>query len=99
MDQIIVGAFGLIGGIVGYIFTYLQGRKKGRAEAKKSELENVEGAVKIWREVAEEMASENAKIKDLYNSVYQQNIKLLAKNELLVKKVEALEKKLENIVK
>jgi archaellum component FlaC len=40
------------GGIIGYFVT----RKKTNAEAKGSELENVEQAIKIWRETAEKLS-------------------------------------------
>lgn len=40
------------GGFFGWFFT----RKKTNAEAKGSELENVEQAIKIWRETAEKLS-------------------------------------------
>ena len=40
------------GGFFGWFFT----RKKSNADAKGSELENVEHAIKIWRETAENLA-------------------------------------------
>ena len=40
------------GGLIGWFFT----RKKTNAEAKGSELENVEQAIKIWRETAEKLS-------------------------------------------
>lgn len=40
------------GGFFGWFFT----RKKSNAEAKGSELENVEQAIKIWRETAEKLS-------------------------------------------
>jgi len=40
------------GGFFGWFFT----RKKSNAEAKGSELENVEQAIKIWRETAMELS-------------------------------------------
>lgn len=41
------------GGFFGWFFT----RKKSNAEAKGSELENVEHAIKIWRETAEKLSA------------------------------------------
>ena len=41
------------GGFFGWFFT----RKKSNAEAKGSELENVEQAIKIWRETAEKLSA------------------------------------------
>jgi len=48
----IVGSVGG-GGIIGWIVT----RKKTNADAKGSELENVEHAIKIWRETAEKLSA------------------------------------------
>ena len=48
----IVGSVGG-GGIIGYFVT----RKKTNADAKGSELENVEHAIKIWRETAEKLSA------------------------------------------
>lgn len=42
------------GGFFGWFFT----RKKTNAEAKSSELENVEHAIKIWREMSEQLKKE-----------------------------------------
>jgi len=41
------------GGFFGWFFT----RKKSNADAKGSELENVEQAIKIWRETAEKLSA------------------------------------------
>ena len=53
------------GGFFGWYFT----RKKTNAEAKGSELENVEQAIKIWRETAERLEQKvtflEGQIKDL----------------------------------
>ena len=53
------------GGFFGWFFT----RKKTNAEAKGSELENVEQAIKIWRETAERLEQKvtflEGQIKDL----------------------------------
>jgi septal ring factor EnvC (AmiA/AmiB activator) len=48
----IVGSVGG-GGVIGYFVT----RKKTNADAKGSELENVEHAIKIWRETAEKLSA------------------------------------------
>lgn len=57
----IVGSLGG-GGFMGWFFT----RKKTNAEAKGSELENVEQAIKIWRETAEKLSNQ---VNDLRNEV------------------------------
>jgi hypothetical protein len=56
------------GGFFGWFFT----RKKSNAEAKGSELENVEAAIKIWRELAEENKRENIQLKKEMADIKQQ---------------------------
>lgn len=48
---------GLVSAGGGGFFTYIFARKKTNAEAKGSELENVEHAIKIWRETAEKLSA------------------------------------------
>jgi hypothetical protein len=71
----IVGSVGG-GGIIGYFVT----RKKTNADAKGSELENVEHAIKIWRETAEKLSTRvdelSLKVEDLQKdliSVHREN--------------------------
>lgn len=53
----------VLGGTVIVTFTTLKSVKaKAAADAKSSELENVNAAIKIWREMAEEMASDRANL-------------------------------------
>ena len=60
VETILTGVFGAGGGgFFGWFFT----RKKSNADAKGSELENVEHAIKIWRELAEENKRENIELK------------------------------------
>jgi len=54
VETILTGVFGAGGGgFFGWFFT----RKKSNADAKGSELENVEHAIKIWRETAEKLSA------------------------------------------
>jgi archaellum component FlaC len=64
------------GGFFGWFFT----RKKSNAEAKGSELENVEQAIKIWRETAEKLSARvdelSKEVEELRNdliSVHREN--------------------------
>ncbi len=50
------------GGFFGWFFT----RKKSNAEAKGSEMDNVEQAIKIWRETAERL---NARVEELSKEI------------------------------
>ena len=63
----IVGSVGG-GGIIGYFVT----RKKTNADAKGSELDNVEHVVKLWRELAEENKRENIQLKKEMADIKQQ---------------------------
>ncbi len=64
----IIGSLGG-GGLIGWFFT----RKKTNAEAKGSELENVEQAIKIWRETAEKLSARvdelSREVNDLRNDL------------------------------
>lgn len=64
------------GGFFGWFFT----RKKSNADAKGSELENVEHAIKIWRETAEKLSARvdelSKEVEELRNdliSVHREN--------------------------
>jgi len=65
------------GGFFGWFFT----RKKSNAEAKGSELENVEQAIKIWRESAQSLQLENErlskKVEDLSKAIEELRLDLI----------------------
>jgi gas vesicle protein len=54
-----------IGGIILAIVTFLLGRKKLKVDTQKTELDSVEQAVKIWRQLATDMNNEMEKWKEL----------------------------------
>lgn len=58
------------GGFFGWFFT----RKKSNAEAKGSELQNVEHAIKIWRETAEKLS---ARVDELSKEIDELRLDLL----------------------
>jgi hypothetical protein len=58
------------GGFFGWFFT----RKKSNADAKGSELENVEHAIKIWRETAEKLS---ARVDELSKEIDEMRLDLL----------------------
>lgn len=80
INELIVGIFSTGGGaFFGWFFT----RKKTNAEAKGAELENVEQAIKIWRETAEKLSKRvdelSAEVDELRNdliSVHRENKQL-----------------------
>ena len=65
----IVGSVGG-GGIIGYFVT----RKKTNADAKGSELQNVEHAIKIWRETAEKLS---ARVDELSKEIDEMRLDLI----------------------
>jgi len=82
----------LVGPIVTALIAYLIGKRKSNAEAKRNELENVEGAIKIWREMAEALTG---RLEQRDATISEQNEKLdklLSQNTHLINKVNALER-------
>lgn len=72
-------------------FTWLVARKKNTAEASHSELENVEQAIKIWRELAtsfqeklQEKDSSITELKAQMESIIEQNKQLIDQNQKLL---------------
>lgn len=70
-DSIVEGLIGAGGGsIIGFIL----GRKKENVEIKGSELDNTEKAVKLWREMAEELKKQvdelSGKVDNLMTEVH-----------------------------
>lgn len=63
LDDIIVPS---ITGAIGAFVTWLAGRKKENVEVQGSEITNTQEAIKIWREMAQEMSD---KVKDLSDKV------------------------------
>lgn len=74
------------------LLTYLVTRRRQTAEAKGSELDNVEHAVKIWRELAtdldKKLESLNTKCDDLTSEISH----LRTENKMLRKQMEKLGK-------
>jgi predicted RNase H-like nuclease (RuvC/YqgF family) len=63
LDDIIVPS---ITGAIGAFVTWLAGRKKENVEVQGSEITNTQEAIKIWREMAEDMS---IKVKELSDKV------------------------------
>jgi len=78
----------VIGGFVGWFFT----RKKQNQEVKSSELDNVEAAIKIWREMSESLKTE---VQDLRRQLAEIN----GQNEELLKRLGAVEKDYSGLLK
>lgn len=63
LDDIIVPS---ITGAIGAFISWLVGRKKENVEVQGSEITNTQEAIKIWREMAEDMSN---KVKELSDKV------------------------------
>ncbi len=95
MTDSILPILGTLGTIIAAFFSYKIGIKTANSSAQKTELENVDKAIAIWRKTAEFAEKQNAEMKD----VLEQNRQLLAQNTLLVKKIERLEREIEKLKK
>lgn len=81
IDVIIPILAGLVSGFSGWLFA----RRKQAAEAAASELETIEKAVSIWREVAQDLkkelesqSREIAKLRDEVSTLRRDNARLLS---------------------
>jgi cell shape-determining protein MreC len=99
MTEIILAIIAILGtGITSFI-SYRGGKRLAISQAGKSEIQNVEEAIKIWRELAESMAQKVSDNQLKYEAVYKQNLELIAQNKLLISKITHLEKTIENSTK
>ena len=92
MNIIEIIATYVVGPLVTALVAYLIGKRKVNAEASKNELDNVEQAIKIWREMAEDLTG---KLGQRDATISEQNAKLdklLNQNTHLLNKVNALER-------
>lgn len=91
----------VITSVVAALVTWFFARRKNRAEASKyqaeadsNELDNVEKAIKIWRESADNMAKHNEELRQKMDKVVEQNENLAEQNNNLIEVNKRLEKKL-----
>ena len=97
--EIATPIIGVITTGIATVFSFRAGRRKSNAEARSAELQNVEDAIKIWRDMAQAMAQETKEITQRsaedYQRLYSQNVELLNQNKELMKKITNLEKEME----
>lgn len=103
LDSAIIAA--LLSSLTGF-GGWLVGRRKSEAEAKSVELENVQTAVKIWRQAAEELSTQLKTYNTQLNHQREENIllrqeihELRKENEHLQKELSALRKEIEALKK
>jgi predicted RNase H-like nuclease (RuvC/YqgF family) len=65
-------------------------KKKADAEAKNSELDNVQEAIKIWREMAESLKAERDEYKQSYTEVLRHNSEMEEQVEAIRKELTRL---------
>lgn len=83
-DDIIVPS--VTGGIASFI-TWLIGRKKENVEVQGSEITNTQEAIKIWREMAQEMSDKVKELSDKVDALTQEVHNLRSENSDLKHKL------------
>ena len=83
-DEIIIpSATGALGAFVSWIF----GRKKENVEVQASEINNVQEAIKIWKDMAQELKEEVAELKEKVEQLTTEVHTLRAENITLRSKL------------
>lgn len=87
----------VFGGGLGYVFTIKAIRKeamakadKAESEVKTNELDNVQEAIKIWREMAESLKTERDEYKQSYIEVQKHNSDMAAQMDAIRKELTRL---------
>tara|TARA_Y100000768_G_C23778970_1_gene587037 strand:+ start:204 stop:548 length:345 start_codon:yes stop_codon:yes gene_type:complete len=92
LPEVILTGFG---GFTGWFFT----RRHKRAQAKGTELDNVEKATAIWRELAEDLKSEVHKMREKQSYVLDKQDELIVENKRLTYEITKLEKKVQALTR
>ena len=80
-------------GILGALITWLLGKKKEEALTKASELDNMEKAVRLWREMAEELKKQVDDLSDKVDNLMQEVHSLRLENNELKQTISISKKK------
>ena len=75
----------LSGGLVVTLVTLKSAQKKAAAEAKKSEIENVDSVAKMWRELAEKMQQQYAGVNEQVDKLAKEVNRLRTINSKIVR--------------
>lgn len=84
-----MGGFGIdwitttIATAVGSVISFLLGMRRNIAEARKAELDNIEQAIKMWRETAQHQQVEIENLRQQVNGLYAKVSELLEENASL----------------
>ena len=84
LDDIIVPS---ITGAIGAFVSWLVGRKKENVEVQGSEITNTQEAIKIWREMAQEMSDKVKELSDKVEALTQEVHSLRSENNDLKSKL------------
>ena len=84
LDDIIVPS---ITGAIGAFVTWLAGRKKENVEVQGSEITNTQEAIKIWREMVQEMSDKVKELSDKVDALTQEVHSLRSENSDLKQKL------------
>lgn len=76
-----------ITGAIGAFITWLAGRKKENVEVQGSEITNTQEAIKIWREMAQEMSDKVKELSDKVDALTQEVHSLRTENSDLKHKL------------
>ena len=90
MDALILALSTGIGSFFSALVTWFFTRRKNNAEAKKSELDNVENAIAIWREMAQQLAVELSSLRKENMILAQEVKKLRLSNNKIVKALDTI---------
>lgn len=86
MPYLSEGLTAMIAGFAGWFFT----RRKTRAEGRKSELETVQEAIKIWRETAGDLKDEVRQLREENKTLRSEVTKLRISNNRILKALDKL---------
>lgn len=84
LDDIVVPS---ITGAIGAFITWIFGRKKENVEVQGSEITNTQEAIKIWREMAQEMSDKVKELSDKVDALTQEVHSLRTENSDLKHKL------------
>lgn len=90
MQELIITIIGFASAIIGAIITYILSKRKKKAEAQTSELNNVEKAIKIWRELTNDLKNELDAVKLCYHQMEGKYDELELENKRLTKRLDIL---------
>ena len=87
---------GVMGGTIASFITWLVTRRKYKAEARHTELDNVEKAISIWKQLAEDLNVQLQKVQDKCEQLSNEISGLRTENKELKKQIEKFGKSIDH---